>query len=88
MSRGNKIKIDEEDLQKLKDNIKAPLIQLKQAIINPSFMISIVPTDEKDVVQKPLFEHDRENRVSKIVGYEKVNLLADKMTRKDNKILS
>lgn len=84
MSKGKDIKIDEEDLQKLKDNIKAPLIQLKQGIINPSFMISIVPTEEKDVIQKPIFQHDSENRVSRVVGYEEVKLLENKMQIKNN----
>ena len=48
MSRGPSIKIDEEDLAKIKANIGESLISVKQGIINPSFMISIIPTDEED----------------------------------------
>lgn len=48
MSKGPSIKIDEEDLAKIKANIGESLISVKQGIINPSFMISIIPTDEED----------------------------------------
>lgn len=82
MSRGKDIKIDEEDLQKLRENIKAPLIQLKQGIINPSFMISIIPTDEPDEVKKPKIEYAERNgeRIAKIIGEESIKLLENKMT--------
>ncbi len=52
MSKGDAIKIDEQDLTKIKANISEKLIAVKQAIINPSFMISIVPTEEKEFVDK------------------------------------
>ena len=82
MSKGKDIKIDEDDLQKLKDNIKAPLIQLKQGIINPSFMISIVPTDEPDVIKRPKVEYIEKDgeRVARVISEDSVKLLADKMT--------
>jgi hypothetical protein len=88
MSKGKDIKIDEDDLQKLKDNIKAPLIQLKQGIINPSFMISITPTDEPDVITKPQIEYVETDghRMARIVGEDKIKLLADKMTNKNNQL--
>lgn len=78
MSKGVNIKIDEEDLQKLQENLSAPLIRLKQAIINPSFMVSITPTDDKEFVTKPKMQI--ENGVAKIIGQEKFNILVDKMS--------
>lgn len=78
MSKGESIRIDEEDLIKIENNIGASLIRVKQAILNPSFMVCITPTDEQDFVVKPKIEVV--NGVAKIIGEEKVTLLADKMT--------
>ncbi len=50
LSKGQSIKIDEEDLQKIRTNISSNLIQVKQGIFNPSFMVMIVPTKEPDVI--------------------------------------
>lgn len=75
MSKGANIKIDEEDLLHLQENLSAPLIRLKQAIINPSFMISIIPTDEKDTVTRP--KVIVENGVAKMIGEEKTNTLVN-----------
>jgi len=80
MSKGKEIYIDEEDLAKIKDNIKASLIQVKNAIINPSFMISITPHEEVDIVRRPIIERD--NGVARIVGYEEVKKLEDSFTTK------
>lgn len=84
MSKGQNIKIDDEDLKKIKDNISAPLIGIKQGIINPSFMVSITPTKEKEFIIKPKIIV--ENGVAKMIGEEKVAKLADDMT--DQKRLS
>jgi hypothetical protein len=78
MSKGDNIKIDEEDLQKVKDNISAPLIQVKQAILNPSFMVSITPTKEKEFYLKDVVEVS--SGIAKIVGQEKIKLLSDEMS--------
>ena len=78
MSRGPSIKIDESDLAKIKENITESLISVKQGIINPSFMISIIPTQEKEFVIRPKIE--LESGAAKIVGREKVRTLADKMS--------
>ena len=81
MSKGENIKIDEEDLKHIEDNLSAPLIRIKQAIINPSFMISIVPSEsEEDLVTRKKVVV--ENGVAKIIGEEKVKALADKMNIK------
>ncbi len=80
MSKGANIKIDEEDLNHIQNNLSAPLIRTKQAIINPSFMVSIVPTEEKEFILKPKIEI--ENGVAKVVGQEKFNTLVDKMNIK------
>jgi len=78
MSKGDNIKIDEEDLQKIQNNIGASLIRVKQAILNPSFMVCITPTDEKEFITKPKIEV--QDGIAKIIGEEKVDLLSDKMT--------
>lgn len=77
MSKGVNIRIDEEDLQKIKDNLSSSLIIVKQAIINPSFMISITPTEEQDIVIRPKVLV--ENGVAKIIGEDKVSVLANNM---------
>lgn len=77
MSRGGVIKIDEEDLAHIQKNIGESLIRVKQGIINPSFMISIIPTAEEEFIEK--------SKVEMIGGrptltrMEKVRSLADKM---------
>lgn len=64
LSKGESIRIDEEDLEVIKKNIKASLIQVKQGIFNPSFMISIVPQpDEKEFVEKVRIEKTRNGDV-------------------------
>lgn len=77
MSKGDTILIDEHDLEKIKTNIKAPLIQIKQGIINPSFMISIVPTDKESVKKIPIIETGE--GIAKIVGYENEDVLNNTM---------
>lgn len=56
MSKGDNITIDDEDLQHIQDNLSAPLIRVKQAIINPSFMVSIYPTGENEFEKKKKVE--------------------------------
>lgn len=82
MSKGPSIKIDEEDLAHIQKNIAQALIRVKQGIINPSFMISIIPTNEKDVEIKNKIEMKEGRAV--IVGSEKVRTLVDKMSIKNN----
>ena len=48
MSKGENIKIDSEDLQKLQDNNGSFMVKLKQAIVRPPFVVSILPTGEKE----------------------------------------
>ena len=84
MSRGPSIKIDEDDLVKIKKNIGESLIQIKQGIINPSFMIAIIPTDEEETRVKNLIEIHEGRAV--ITGTETIKKLVDKMTIK--KLLS
>lgn len=84
MSKGEKIKIDEEDLVKIKENLSANLIKVKQGIINPSFMVMIVPTNEADVISKPKF--DLEGPSARVIGFEEVKVLADKMSADTKKL--
>ena len=77
MSKGDKIKIDEEDLLHIQANISAHLIRVKQGIINPSFMVMIVPTNEPDTLKKPTME--RGDNTMTITGEKEVKVLADLM---------
>lgn len=88
MAKGPAIRIDEEDLQKIKNNIKEEYIQVKQGIINTSknSLISITPTDEPDVYLKPIIERNDDKGTVYIARHEEVKLLTDKMTKK-NEIL-
>ena len=82
LSKGDQIKIDEEDLQNITRNIKAPLIRVKQGIINPSFMISIIPTDEKDVKTQIKVVLQEDGKIIK--KSREVKTLVDKMSIKNN----
>jgi hypothetical protein len=77
MSKGEKIKIDEADLAKLQENIKAPFVRVKQAIINPSFLVMIVPTNQEDTTARVKVE--LEGNVAKVTGTEEIPVLADLM---------
>lgn len=80
MSKGPSIKIDDDDLQKIQENIKAPLVRVKQGIINPSFMVSIIPTEEREyLIDKKVIVTDG---VAKIIEGEKRKALVDKMDMK------
>jgi len=81
MSKGPSIKIDEDDLVKIKENIGESLIQIKQGIINPSFMIAIIPTDEEETRVKKLIEIHEGRAV--ITATETIKKLVDKMTIKN-----
>ena len=85
MSKGQTIKIDEEDLQKIQENIKAPLVKVKQGIINPSFMVSIIPTNEADTKIKNIIEV-KDGR-ARITGTKEVKVLADTMNINNTKRL-
>jgi hypothetical protein len=48
LSNKNEIVIDDEDYKKFTENVKSGnLIKLKRAIINPSFVVSIIPDSIK-----------------------------------------
>ena len=81
MSKGPSIKIDEEDLVKIKANIGESLIQIKQGIINPSFMIAIIPTDEEETRVKKFIEIHEGRAV--VTATETIKKLVDKMTIKN-----
>lgn len=77
MSKGPSIKIDEEDLAHIQKNISQALIRVKQGIINPSFMISIIPTDEKEMELKVKIELEDGRAV--VTDRQEVRTLSDKM---------
>lgn len=84
MSKGPPIKIDEEDLAKIKANIGESLIAIKQGIINPSFMISITPTTEAEFTTQRKVEMIDGRPTMKIS--ENVRALADKMNINNNQL--
>ncbi len=84
MSKGPNIKIDDADLAHLQKNIGEALIRVKQGIINPSFMVSIIPTDEKETKMVPKIDYQGGNGAPILVGTEEVKTLADKMSIKNN----
>ena len=46
LSNKESIQIDQEEYNKVKENISANFIELKRGIINPSFVVSIIPDYE------------------------------------------
>lgn len=82
MSKGSFIHIDDEDLEKIKVNIKAPLVQVKQGIINPSFMISIVPDPEIEEVKVYTKAIHQDNGTVRLEEVEKKFYPPDLMNKK------
>lgn len=83
MSKGPSIRIDDDDLEKIRKNIGESLIQIKQAIINPSFMISITPTNEKSVITRTKAEI-RDGKSYAVS--EEVKVLSDRMNIKSDSL--
>lgn len=77
-STGQKIRIDDEDLQKISDNADQFMIKLKQGIVRPPFISVIVPTGEDEWVKQFITEH-RDGRVI-VTGEKKVKRLGDLMS--------
>lgn len=77
MSKGPSIKIDEEDLVHIQKNIAQALIRVKQGIINPSFMISIIPTEEKDT--RDISKIEIINGRPTLISTTKSKTISDKM---------
>lgn len=85
MSKGSAIRIDEEDLKHIKENISSTLIRVKEGIINPSFMVMIVPTKEEDVIIRKITEIG-EDRIARITGEERIPKLSDLMSDEVKKL--
>ena len=47
LNNKNEIIIDDEDYKKFEQNITSTFVRLKQAVINPSYVIAIIPHNEK-----------------------------------------
>jgi hypothetical protein len=77
-STGQKIRIDDEDLQKIADNTDQFMVKLKQGIVRPPFISVIVPTGEDEWMKKIVTER-RGDRVF-VTGEQKVKILSDLMT--------
>ncbi len=84
LSKGSVIKIDEEDLEVIKDNIGKSLIKIKQGIFNPSFMVTIVPTNQSDVIEK--YKIETQGNIAKITGTEEIKVLPDLMSKEVKKL--
>lgn len=76
-STGQTVRIDDEDLQKISDNVDQFMVKVKQGIIRPPFISVIIPTREDEWKIKAIIE-DRDGRPT-IVGREKVKVLGDLM---------
>lgn len=91
MSKGLKLKIDEEDYNKIVKNISANLIQVKLGTINPSFIISIIPIEEDDTYQKKIYKKILdENGNIKIIedGYKTVKKIIAGVNKEAEKPLT
>jgi len=80
MSKGPNIKCDSEDLEKLKANTEEFMVQLKQGIVRPPFVISIVPTREDEWKEKLKIEEI--NGRPTVTGRTKVRKIGDLMNTK------
>lgn len=77
-SDGTKIKIDDEDLKKIESHNDAFMLRLKQGIVRPPFITSILPTKEKEF--KELMEYEKtESGTMRRVGRGKVRAIRDLM---------
>lgn len=62
LSTNETFKIDEEDYQKIIQNIDKKLIVVKQRTFCPSFLVSITPLpDEDEVVKLPEIKFEKRN---------------------------
>lgn len=52
MSKGEKIRIDQEDLEKLQANSSSFMVVLKQAMVRPPFVVAVLPTSESEKMEK------------------------------------
>lgn len=78
-STGQKIKIDDEDLNKISENADAFMVIVKQGVVRPPFISIIVPTKESDTERTPITEIDEDTRMARVVGFKERNKVEDLM---------
>jgi hypothetical protein len=79
MSTKKIIKADEEDLAKLKEKYgTANLIFLKQGAVNPSHVVNITPTNQKETSLSSKIEIIKGKPT--VIATQEVKVLADLMT--------
>lgn len=88
LSNKTSVKIDEVDFQKLQSGIgSGNLIRFKQAIINPSFIVAILPIFEKEKTQIEGYE-DKERGVFVVTVEKKEEILEDLFNLTETKRLN
>jgi len=87
MSQGQKIKIDNEDLEHIQKNMKSSLIRVKQGIINPSFIVSIIPTNEQEMKQNRHVIFNKNGNPILIEEKDQIRTLENKIVIKNIKKL-
>ena len=64
LSSKDRITIDEDDYAKLTGNVdKSRLLQLKKAVINPSFIVTIQPITQKEALDGEIPQREIEGHV-------------------------
>lgn len=62
MSRGDDIKLDPDEVQLVLQGSKRGLmVQVKQGLINPSFLVSIIEDKQREVRMSSGFRHEQRN---------------------------
>jgi len=60
MSRGDDIRLDPDEVALVQEGAKRGLmVQVKQGIINPSFLVSIIEDKTREIRYTPGFTHER-----------------------------
>lgn len=72
-SDGKSCRADDEDLEKLEQNVDSFMVKLKQGIVRPPFITIILPTGESSFSDKYVFNTvNGERKVSKVRGDRKL----------------
>jgi len=84
LSSKDRITIDEDDYQKfIETGDKSRLIQLKKAVINPSFIVTIIPISQAEalVSETPLgnFKGHIDEKTRKFITTEDTQLIPTKL---------
>lgn len=85
-SKGPSILADDADLTKIETNTGAFMVRIKQGIVRPPFIVSIIPTDRKETYLEQ--KVSIVNGVARVTSSTQTKVLKDLMAKKDFKKLS